>query len=191
MTLINLATVLDSALDQVEAKKLDRLREVLERTLKARLESLPFSDPIAMRRTFVNVLKGEGVSDGVIHHYEQLFMGVIRRAAVKGLIEPPPEGPWTAEWQAVLTVAAKMRLGKATIRSLAAWATQRGIGPRELAPEHLAAWIRETMSPNKLAHVAQEAISSWKKSGCEAGAGDAERLAERLKKKAIYGSVRA
>src|SRR5688572_17459405 len=87
---------------KVDDRKLAQVSIALERGFGAPLDAVAIGDPIEIRRLLAEQLKRDGSSAGIVQAYEQFFMGLVRRAALDGLIPPPPEGPWTQQWQAVL-----------------------------------------------------------------------------------------
>jgi len=89
---VTLRDVLTAAAEKVDARRLEQLGRVLERAVGRSLSSQAIDDPIVIRRLLAETLREDGISVGVVHSFEQFYMGVIRRAAVDGLIPPPPEG---------------------------------------------------------------------------------------------------
>jgi hypothetical protein len=126
----------------VGAERLSKLRKRLELATKMSLAALEISDPIKIRRQLIAQLESEGASRGSIQAYEQLFMGIIRRAALMGLVETPPEGPWSLEWQRILETVTTQQRGRSTVRSLAAWSTAKGIEPKAICESDLREWLR-------------------------------------------------
>lgn len=134
--------VLQAVDGHVDARKLAQLRKRLESATKARLTAVEIGDPIKIRRQLIAQLESEGASRGSIQAYEQLFMGIIRRAALMGLVETPPEGPWSMEWQRILETVTTQQRGRSTIRSLAAWSTAKGLEPKAVCESDLQEWLR-------------------------------------------------
>jgi len=89
--------------------------------------SRPVDDPMILRRQLIEQMRREEVSPGTIQALVQFYMGIIRRAALAGLLPPPPEGPWTRTWQSVLDLAEETTGAKAHLRSLAGWATDKAL----------------------------------------------------------------
>ena|SRR5581483_2756091 len=87
---------------KVDPRKLAQASAVLERAFGVALDEIAITDTMDIRRRLAEQLKREGSSAGIVQAHEQFFMGVVRRAALDGIIPPPPEGPWTQQWQAAL-----------------------------------------------------------------------------------------
>ena len=182
--------VLVAAADEVASRKLDQLRRALERAVGRPLSLQAVEDPIIIRQALAETLTGEGASIGVVHSFEQFYMGVIRRAAVKGLILAPPEGPWTRLWQSVLDASAKTRGAKAPLRSLAAWATARHVQPTDISVADLASWRENLRIDDAAFMVVQDVLNRWSSAPRSPKLSSDSLLLDRLKKKASYGSVR-
>ena len=86
------------------------------------------------------LLQSEGASRGIIQSYEQFYMGLIRRAALMGLIEPPAEGPWSLAWQNVLDAVGSRPRAKSIMRCFAAWASAKGIEPKSASDVIVEEW---------------------------------------------------
>jgi hypothetical protein len=183
----DLQTVLDASRGKVNSPKLAKLERSLEAALGQQLRGCALEDPIVVRRELVNYLREHGESRGNLQAIEQFYMGVIRRAAVQGLIQAPPEGPWTRIWQSVLDFAES----KALIRTLAAWATDNRLEPGDISTEHLEEWADAARVDRGLTSGVAAVLDSWRRSP---GAGDVRgrsMLTQRLLKKARCGTVRA
>ncbi len=168
-------------------RKLDNLRAVLEAALGSPLDAHPFTDAIEIRRRMVAHLRQRNASEGLVQAMEQLYMGVVRRAALTGLVAAPPEGPWSLSWQFVLDshVAPGHR---ARLRQLAAWSTARGLEPADVQITDLTTWCNDLALPKLSAELALSALREW----AERPALDADatsRRTERLRLKAAHGSV--
>jgi hypothetical protein len=100
-----------------------------------------------------------------------------------GLIETPPEGPWSLSWQNILDNIGSQRRAKSTLRSLAAWATARGIEPESLSDAVLREWSSNT-------HEAIELIRSVLTRVRNLGQKPSVSRQMRLVMKASVGSVR-
>lgn len=187
----DLKTVLSVAHGKVDPRKLEQLERKLELALDAPLSSQVFDDPIAIRRKLVDYLKRVGTKPGIVQAIEQFYMGVVRRAALEGLILAPPEGPWTRNWQSVLNASAQVPSTKSLFRSLAGWATARNLEPSDVTREHLITWARETMvNVETTLSTVQIVLEKWAYNPLEAPLESDSFLADRLRKKAIRGSVR-
>src|SRR5579872_6373255 len=156
---IDLKQILDTAIGKVEHRKLEQLKRKLEDALDGPLSSQIVDDPIIIRRLLVEKLRSEGVSPGVIHSFEQLFMGIIRRAAINGLLPAPPEGPWTRAWQSVLDIASTVQKAKAPLRSLAAWATARDLTPSDLEEHHIKSWCKDLQIDRDTSCIVEQILS--------------------------------
>ena len=186
---ISVQTMLDAA--RVDGQRLDRLERTLERALGKPLGMQAMSDPMVIRRRMVESLREEGASEGMIQGLEQLYMGLVRRAAVRGLLPAPPEGPWTRAWQAVLDSAGAVPRGKATIRLLAGWATARGLEPSVLNIDDFRIWAQDMAVGEDSLNAAKQAIGRWAQGRSDSGIPSQHLLAERLRKKSLRGSVRS
>lgn len=181
--------VLEAAVDKVDSRKLASLRERLERALRQACTEIECGDPMLIRNLLTAQMRAEGSSEGIVQSYEQLFMGVIRRAALCGIIEPPPEGPWTQRWQSVLTTANDFKGMKSEVRALAAWATTQEIEPEAINPEIIKRWgdarrLDQDLDKSKLESVLAEHRRR------ASSVNDSLELGDRLRKKAVRGSVR-
>ena len=184
----SLQSVMDRSAGKVNEQKFRQLINLLVSIVGEPLSEHSMGDPILIRRQIVTQLKSEGVSAGTIQALEQCFMGIVRRAAVDGLIAAPPEGPWTTAWQAVLASSTKLR---SRIRVLAAWATERNLEPADVGEAGLCEWGRsaacdsETLS--KLGILLASSAKPTDRQIMHSGAS----LTRRLKDKAARGTVRA
>jgi hypothetical protein len=173
---------------KVDRRKLTQAAGILERAFGTSLDEVRVNDAIETRRRLVEQMKTEGASAGIVQAFEQFFMGVIRRAALDGLIPPPPEGPWTQAWQAVLDGSAQIKGARAPLRSLAAWATMRGHSPLDLSELTMKEWASTAgFSPSAMTAA---------RSGLDLAQNDRDArvssnvLIDRLRKKATEGTVR-
>lgn len=187
----NLKKVLSTAVGKVDPRKLKKLEQKLEDALGSSLSSQPVDDPIMIRQRLAELLRNEGVSPGVVHSFEQLFMGIIRRASIEGLIPAPPEGPWTRAWQSVLDTTTKARGAKALLRSLASWATARGLTPKDIGADRLNAWAKDRLVDAEAMHMIEDILSHWSLTSESGVLVNDSLLAERLRKKALQGTVKA
>lgn len=187
---VSLKMVLDAAIGTINPRKLEQLERKLEVALGCSLDTQEVTDPIVIRFLLAKQLRDSGTSPGVIHSFEQLFMGVIRRAAIKGLLPAPPEGPWTREWQSVLDVASEVQKAKAPLRSLAGWATARGIKPLEIENEHLEIWMNEFMLGAPSRQIVEYVLTHWLPTQSGAALISDIHLFDRLQKKAQHGTVK-
>src|SRR5205823_2427592 len=121
--------------------------------------------------------------------FVQFYMGIIRRAALAGLILPPPEGPWTRTWQAVLDLAEEMTGAKAHLRSLAGWATDKSIEPENLEERQLEEWVKDLKRDQSAVTAAREVLQKWATQPIPSSVASDESRAERLRRKAGTGSV--
>lgn len=185
--LADLKAVLVAGAGKLDQEKLGVLTEALEGSLACPLSSCVVTDPIVIRRRLVEYLRATGAPSGKIQFLEQLFMGVVRRASLKGLIPPPPEGPWTRAWQSVLDHASPGT--KAVLRTLAAWATSRGLDPPNLKTAHLELWARHLSLDSRSVIRARQALA-YPPSVLSHLPPLSDNVREtRLRRKAMYGSV--
>ena len=186
---VTLADVLNAASDKVDGRRLTSLQEKLERAFNSSCSEIAVEDPILIRRRLIEYMRQDGASEGMVQSYEQLFMGVARRAALRGVIQPPPEGPWTHRWQRLLIVANEFKGTRMGIRSLAAWATAQGIQPEQVNSQALLLWV-SAVSPsiNADGSKVQAVISEYRNRAAEEI--PSSILSDRLKQKALRGSVR-
>ena len=188
---VTLRDVLTAAAEKVDARKLEQLGRILERAVGRPLSSQALDDPIAIRRLLADTLSKEGISVGVVHSFEQFYMGVIRRAAVGGLIPAPPEGPWTRDWQSVLDISTDMKRVRASLRSLATWATMRHLRPEDIHTSHLRAWRDDLRIGDVALTIVQDALRRSAGTPIPTTLSSGPLLLDRLRRKASYGSVRA
>ncbi|MBU4272036.1 MAG: hypothetical protein KKA28_09270 [Planctomycetes bacterium] len=143
-----------------------------------------------IRRALVEQLRSEGASAGTIQALSQCFMGIIRRAAVDGLLPAPPEGPWTRTWQSVLDFAGQKNGVKALARSLAAWATERHLEPREVDIEQLRKWMDMFVIKEQSLRVVKDVLAKWLRLPLDHGALQSDEVrSERLRRRAMNGTV--
>lgn len=183
----DLQTVLDASRGKVNSPKLAKLERSLEAALGQSLSQYVLEDPIVVRRELVHYLREHGESRGNLQAIEQFYMGVIRRAAVRGMIPAPPEGPWTKAWQSVLDFSNS----KSLIRTLAAWATDNRFEPGDIVTEHLREWADAARVDRELAHDVEAVLDCWKRLPGARNVHGYVTLTERLLKKAQCGTVRA
>lgn len=185
-----LQAIVDASRGKIDSQKLAKLTAALEAALDASLDSLPVDDPMIVRRAMVRHLKTRQITAGNLQHMEQVYMGVIRRAAVCGLISAPPEGPWTRAWQSVIGIANDKRSAKSLLRSLAGWATDKDTQPNEIGYSQICLWA-ETMG---IGYADLERVvltlDEWKKLPATDESDGTSHLDERLRRKAERGTVR-
>jgi len=186
---IDLKQILDAAIGKVELRKLEQLKRKLEDALGGPLSSQIVDDPIIIRRLLVEKLRSEGVSPGVIHSFEQLFMGIIRRAAINGLLPAPPEGPWTRAWQSVLDIASTVQKAKAPLRSLAAWATARDLTPANLEEYHIISWCKDLQIDRDTSRIVEQILSQSRSAATPTILISDALHSDRLQKKFLSGTV--
>jgi len=183
----SLQDVIDLSVGKVNEHKLRQITQRLETALGGPLASQRLDDPILIRRQLVAQLRVEGASLGTIQALEQFFMGVVRRAAVEGLIPAPPEGPWTRAWQTVLGESPRHR---SRVRALAAWATERGWEPSDVDARRLREWAMQS-NCGEATHLAlRSLLSGLPKASQERIRESSSVLTQRLKMKAARGTVR-
>jgi hypothetical protein len=186
----DLQTLLDSVAEETDERKLRQLTAKLELALGRPLSTQVVDDPMVIRRQMVEYLRGEGTSPGNVQAMEQFFMGVVRRAAVKGLIPAPPEGPWTRSWQSVLDLSVEMPGTKAPLRSLAGWATARHLDPGNVSEEQLQSWAKETLTNEKVLPKLRDLLARWSLTLPNVALNSDGYLSKRLLSKAERGTVR-
>ena len=187
---MDLQMLLDSVAEETDERKLKQLTTKLELALGPPLSARAVDDPMVIRRQMVEYLRGEGASPGITQAMEQFFMGVVRRAAVKGLIPAPPEGPWTRSWQSVLDLSAEMSGTKAPLRSLAGWATARHLDPEDVREKQLQTWAKETLANEKVLPNLRDLLARWSLASSNAALDGDGYLSNRLLSKAKRGTVR-
>lgn len=186
MTTLN--DVLHAVSESVDRRKLLQLRRKLEAAIRTDLSAIQIDDPMTIRRQLVAHMQCEGASRGMIQSYEQLFMGVVRRAALLGLVEAPPEGPWSLKWQRVLDKVGSRCVVRSSLRSLAAWATARNIEPDLISEAAIKEWgLVFSVGAN---HDSIEAVRSALTATESCGPLPLTSRQERLALKASVGSVR-
>lgn len=186
--MMTLHEVLEAVRSYVGERKLAQLRRKLEAATRNDLTAVPIDDPMTIRRQLVAYLRSEGSTPGIVQSYEQLLMGVIRRAALLGLVETPPEGPWSLKWQYALDAVGSRRRLRSCLRGLAAWATVRGIEPSMISEEQIKEWMRVFL-PNRKGEVLDQ-IRSALDSLEDCDVMSVRFRQERLILKASVGSVR-
>jgi hypothetical protein len=187
---VDLKRILEVAVGKVDSRKLEKLEQKLEDALGCPLSSQEVDDPIIIRHRLAEKLRSEGVSPGVVHSFEQLFMGIIRRASIEGLLPAPPEGPWTRAWQSVLDLTTKAQGSKSPLRSLASWATNRGLAPEDIQENQLRAWAKDLTIDREALPVVQYILSQWLPASDYEVLSSDSILLERLRKKALRGTVK-
>jgi hypothetical protein len=123
---------------KVDASKLAQIERAIEQVLNSQELEL---DPNTARQGVSSRFKAWGLSPGAVHSLDQAFMGLLRRAALSGLLPPPPEGPWNSQWQ--LLIDASPDGSKAVLKALAGWCFRRGVAASDVTNELLAEWQRE------------------------------------------------
>lgn len=186
----SLKDVLSFETENADSRKLRLLEGKLESALGCQLSEQLVDDPIAIRRRLVEWLRSEKTKPGTIQSLEQCYMGAIRRAAVKGLIAAPPEGPWTRAWQSVLDLSSGVPSSKAPLRSLAGWATARQLDPGDLKDENLEDWAKHTMIDTRVLVTVRKVLESWSPEILNTALPSDLSLSNRLLKKAARGTVR-
>lgn len=170
----------------VDNRKLNSLRVKFAKAYDQPLCEISIEDPVRLLITLARHLQGGGATQGSIHSISQFFMGLIRRAAVEGIIPPPPEGPWTRDWQRLISATEDHQRIKLNLRSLAAWATTRGLSPCAVGDRELLDWMEEFKgNPDVLGELR----------GMLAGVNQEDAsvdflLLERLRRKAKQGTVK-
>ena len=188
----NIATmqeVLEASKGRISDEKLERLARTLEQATDTILSKIVVDDPMTIRRAMIRYLKACEVTPGNLQHLEQAFMGVIRRAAVVGLLPAPPEGPWTRQWQGALDFNYQGDgFSKARMRSLAAWATDRDIQPSDVDDNELKDWASATGQSTEVVQTLGMLLVEF--SQASTGLHRTPHLDERLRSKAKRGTVR-
>jgi hypothetical protein len=186
----SLKEVLAVGADKVDSRKLKLLEEKLELALDCSLSERVVDDPMVIRRHLVELLRKEKTKPGTIQALEQCYMGAIRRAAVKGLITAPPEGPWTRAWQSVLDLSSRVPSTRAPLRSLAAWATTRNLDPGNVTLKQLKEWAKGAMVDEAVLTGVQKVLDMWSPESLTGPLASDALLSSRLLKKAERGTVR-
>ncbi|MDQ6660177.1 MAG: hypothetical protein M3Z24_04340 [Chloroflexota bacterium] len=187
---MDMQSVLDVAIGKVDARKLEQLKRKLEDALGCPLASQQVDDPMIIRFRLVEQLRDEGVSPGMIQSFEQLFMGIIRRASVMNLIPAPPEGPWTRAWQSVIDEGSKVRKAKSPLRSFASWASAHGLTPLDIDMHYLKLWIEDLHINREAQIIVEHVLARWVPPASSAPLLSDALLTERLQKKALTGTVK-
>lgn len=185
----DLETVLETVASVVNPRKLKQLTTTLEAALDHPLSAQELADPAVIRRQMVEHLRSRDVSRGMIQSLEQFFMGIVRRAAVDGLVPAPPEGPWTRAWQSALDLSSEVPGTKAPLRALAAWATVRHLEPGDVGEERLRSWAEETFANEEAIPRLQDLLAEWSPSSLDESLDVGSQLSERLLSKAARGTV--
>jgi hypothetical protein len=185
----DLQTILDKARAQVSPQKLRQIIQKLESALGPPLSRHRVNDPIILRRSLVEQLRSEGASAGSIQALTQCFMGIVRRAAVGGLLPAPPEGPWTRTWQSVLDFAEQNNGVKSYVRSLGAWATEHHLEPEEIEPSDLRKWLGDLLVDAGALPVMQGLLHGWAEQPWGAKLKSDSIRVERLRRKSLGGTV--
>jgi hypothetical protein len=180
--------ILLAAKGKVDAQKLSKLRKKLEAATNARLDNLEIIDPTRIRLQLAAHLRSEGASRGIVHSYEQLFMGIVRRAALQGLVETPAEGPWSIKWQKLLDRISTQDGIKSCARGLAGWATAKGFEPDSISEEALQQWSHVFFKDPQVDIV--QLIRASLASDANAKSHSSNSRLQRLALKASIGSVR-
>ena len=188
---VDLKSMLEVAVGKVDQRKLNQLKQKLEDMLGNPLSSYTVEDPIIIRYRLVEKLRNDGISPGVIHSFEQLFMGIVRRAALAGLIPAPPEGPWTRAWQSVLDGASNVRKAKSLLRTLAGWSTARGLSPSEINTHYLELWATDALVTRECVMIVEQVLAQWQPTAIHTVLLSDSFLSTRLQKKASGGTVKA
>jgi len=189
---ISLGSILDHSIKNCGVKKVEQLRIILTRVLGSKALEAPIGDANKIRARMTEVLRSESTSAGTIEHFGQLFMGIVRRAAVAGKVAAPPEGPWTRSWQTVLDRASHMAGSKAVLRQLAAWASSRDLDPQQIEPDHLRSWMKDqAITDDSVLATAQGILASSLGSPSGSTLDGESHLLSRLLSKAQHGTVRA
>jgi hypothetical protein len=175
--------------DSVSAGKLKLLRRYFGAAVGSDGLACPVDDPMIPRRQLIEQMRREDVSSGTIQALVQFYMGIIRRAALAGLIPPPPEGPWTRSWQSVLDLAEETTGAKAPLRSLAGWATDKALEPDHLEDRHFQEWLEDLKREESAATAVREVLQKWARQPAPPAVASDETRAERLRRKAANGSV--
>jgi hypothetical protein len=156
----SLEAILKAVQGRVNPHKLRQVRRYFASALGADGLTQPVEDPMILRRQLVEEMRRAGVSAGTVEALIQFYMGIVRRAALAGLIPPPPEGPWTRAWQSVLDLGEEFG-AKAHVRSLAGWATDKGIEPQAVQRCHFKGWIQDLKLDNSAVTAAREVLERW------------------------------
>ena len=181
-----LADIIHLSALKVSSQKLSKLLQLVETSYNASAEEIVADDPFAIRRSLVSQLKREGSTAGVIQAYEQFFMGLVRRAAVEGIIPAPPEGPWTRNWQLLLDFAHETKSSKSAVRILAAWASDNELEPDEMTSAQLTKWRESTAVADESLAVMTQLLAKFRQ--CDARMLNS-KLTDRLRRRAMHGSV--
>ena len=183
-----LADVIQPSLGKANTQKLSKLTQLIESYFGVILTKIVADDPFVIRKRIVSELRREGSTAGVIQAYEQFFMGIVRRAAVEGVIPAPPEGPWTRNWQTVLDFAHTTKRPKSVVRMLAAWASDKDFEPDQLSQSHLLEWQRTADVSADTLDVITDLLTEITQCGLPDPRSDG--LTIRLRQKATHGSVK-
>ncbi len=184
-----LAAILKAVEGRVNPQKLKQLRRYFVSALGTPDLSQPVEDPMILRRELIAQMRKERVPAGTIEALAQFYMGIIRRAALVGLILPPPEGPWTRTWQSVLDLAEEKSAGKAQVRSLAGWATEKGLEPQQVGSQQLNDWLEDLKIEEGDITAVWKVLECWTTRPTAPTVASDPTRAERLRRKASHGSV--
>ena len=183
---MNLDELLAKYSRSVDRRKLALLRTRLEAALSKPLADVVMRDPVELTNTLSQSMRRLGATAGTIHSLSQFFMGLVRRAAVDGLIPAPPEGPWTQDWQRMISNANPGQHVKLALRSLAAWASSQGIGPTAVRESEIRQWARTVGMKDPMLHDLFRFISDLNAADLTSNS----NLLERLQRKAKQGTVK-
>jgi hypothetical protein len=173
----------------VNESKLKALRRYFTAAIGSAGLSRPIEDPMLLRRRLIQQLRAEAVSPGTTQALVQFYMGVIRRAAIAMLIPPPPEGPWTRTWQSVLDLAEDASGTKAAVRSLAGWATDKGIEPTNIKEGHYREWLHDLRFDENAVAATKAILHNWAIQPQPPSVASDDSRTERLRRKAANGTV--
>jgi hypothetical protein len=184
-TQVSLAEVL--AVGTVDARKLESLEQLLTASLGRPLNLIPYTDAMDIRRRMGDYLRRTGGSEGLVQAVEQLFMGIVRRAAVVGIVAAPADGPWSSSWQSVLDSS---KTHKARLRQLAGWSSARGIEPQDVSRALLRTWGATLGLPENSVLLVWDAIPRRGRAVTRESRRSAAQRTERLRLKAAHGTSR-
>jgi hypothetical protein len=170
---------------RIEASKLAQVARALGEVLESQSRDL---DPNAARLAIRSRFKAWGLSPGAIHSLDHVFMGLLRRAALSGLVAPPPEGPWNSQWQLVIDVAPNGN--KAFLKALAGWSFSRGVAACDLTDALLTKWQRERHMTATAAEAVARLLPQLIETAHQATKGTAE-LMTRLESRSRTGMTRS
>jgi hypothetical protein len=183
---VDLEGLLSHYQSSVDERKLGSLRLKFAKACAQPLCEVSADDPVHLLTVLARHLQSEGATQGSIHSISQFFMGLIRRAAVEGIMPPPPEGPWTRDWQRLISATEQGQRVKLTLRSLAAWATTRGLSPGAVGDRELRDWIEVFRGNPKVLDDLRDVLAGLNHEGASVDS----LLLERLRRKAKQGTVK-